>query len=169
MGPGSSAPRRQARADALELRVTESATENIPPTAFRKEREVRVKRCGKSAPPGQKCPGQGKPHTEQDQIGRESCLSHRLRKRLARQANTCRLGASQPSGRSLEPGSNVRPRGMIALPVAEPSTAVAGISGRPADRIRLTDSTATLSLFSFAYWLRLGVCGTGLAAVRFSR
>src|SRR6476660_108083 len=33
--------------------------------------EVRVKRCGKSAPPGQQCTGQGKPHTEQDQIGEE--------------------------------------------------------------------------------------------------
>src|SRR6478672_8469209 len=32
---------------------------------------VRVKRCGKSAPPSQQCGGQGKPHTEQDQIGRE--------------------------------------------------------------------------------------------------
>src|ERR1051326_3271466 len=30
---------------------------------------VRVKRCGKSAPPRQECRGQGKPHTEQDQIG----------------------------------------------------------------------------------------------------
>jgi hypothetical protein len=33
--------------------------------------EVRVKRCGKSAPPTQQCGGQGKPHAEQDQIGRE--------------------------------------------------------------------------------------------------
>ena len=32
---------------------------------------VRVKRCGKSAPPPQQCDGQGKPHTEQDQIGRD--------------------------------------------------------------------------------------------------
>jgi hypothetical protein len=28
---------------------------------------------------------------------------------------TCRLGASQPPGRSLEPRSNVRPRGMTVL------------------------------------------------------
>src|SRR6476660_1955665 len=33
--------------------------------------EVRVKRCGKSAPPLQQWSGQGKPHTEQDQIGRK--------------------------------------------------------------------------------------------------
>jgi len=32
---------------------------------------IRVKRCGKSAPPAQQCAGQGKPHTEQDQIGKE--------------------------------------------------------------------------------------------------
>src|SRR5205807_4206320 len=29
---------------------------------------------------------------------------------------TCRLGASQPSGRSLEPRSNARPRGMTVPP-----------------------------------------------------
>src|SRR5207249_7176376 len=29
---------------------------------------------------------------------------------------TCRLGASQPPGRSLEPRSNARPRGMTVLP-----------------------------------------------------
>ena len=32
---------------------------------------VRVKRCGKSVPPPQQCSGHGKPHTEQDQIGRD--------------------------------------------------------------------------------------------------
>jgi hypothetical protein len=30
-----------------------------------------VKRCGKSAPLAQQCTGHGKPHTEQDQIGKE--------------------------------------------------------------------------------------------------
>ncbi len=44
----------------------------------------------------------GKPHTEQDQIGRDT----RVR------PGPCRLGASQPPGRSLEPRSNARPRGM---------------------------------------------------------
>jgi len=63
---------------------------------------VRVKRCGKSAPPGQQCTGQGKPHTEQDQIGKKwssnaSCVSAR---------------GAKLSGRSLEPFSNERPRGM---------------------------------------------------------
>jgi len=68
--------------------------------------KVRVKRCGKSAPLEQQCSGQGKPHTEQDQIGRESAS-----------ADTHRLGALEPSGRSHERGSNVTPRGMIVIPV----------------------------------------------------
>ena len=74
-------------------------------TAFRLAGKVRVKRCGKSAPPGQQCPGQGKPHTEQDQIGRESAS-----------ADTHRLGALEPSGRSQELGSDAGPRGMIVAP-----------------------------------------------------
>ena len=63
---------------------------------------VRVKRCGKSAPLAQQCARHGNPHTEQDQIGKEcdgniACVSAR--------------GAKLP-GRSLEPFSNGRPRGM---------------------------------------------------------
>jgi hypothetical protein len=38
-------------------------------------RGVRVKRCGKSAPPRQRWRGQGKPHTVQDQIGREFAVA----------------------------------------------------------------------------------------------
>ena len=46
-------------------------------------RRIRVKRCGKSAPPEQQCSGQGKPHTEQDQIGRESASGgHALARRV---------------------------------------------------------------------------------------
>jgi len=60
-----------------------------------------VKRCGKSA-----WRWQGKPHTEQDQIGED-----------VPSGAACRLGAPQLPGRSLEPYSNVRPRGMIALPL----------------------------------------------------
>ena len=109
---------------------------------------VRVKRCGKSAPPREQSRGQGKPHTEQDQIGRNpavglsachpersvlcgakdlgvprdrprcsrrmTCASgtHRLNGALKPTAGACRLGAPQPPGRSLEPRSNARPRGM---------------------------------------------------------
>src|ERR1700690_1133689 len=45
----------------------------VPQKTYRPGRkaQVRVKRCGKSAPPRQQWRGQGKPHTEQDQIGRE--------------------------------------------------------------------------------------------------
>jgi hypothetical protein len=72
---------------------------------------VRVKRCGKSAPPRQQCSGQGKPHTEQDQIGREPELDS--------YESGCRhvpARCVQPSGRSLEPRSNARPRGMTVPP-----------------------------------------------------
>src|SRR5262249_41890180 len=71
--------------------ATESATENIPPDSG----SVRVKWCGKSAPRREQSRRQGKPHAEQDQIGEE--------------------GRPVPlllPGRSLEPGSNIRPRGM---------------------------------------------------------
>jgi hypothetical protein len=57
----------------------------VPQKTYRPGNEVRVKRCGKSAPPRQQWRGQGKPHTEQDQIGRKSAASA---------ADTCRLGAS---------------------------------------------------------------------------
>jgi len=63
-----------------------------------------VKRCGKSAPRGQQWPGQGKPHTEQDQIGKEFGI--------AISQNASLLEAPKLSGRSLEPSSNGGPRGM---------------------------------------------------------
>ena len=44
----------------------ESATENTPPGG---RRRVRVKRWGKSPPPGRRRPGHGKPRAEQGQIG----------------------------------------------------------------------------------------------------
>ena len=48
--------------------ATESATENRPPGSF--GGPVRVKRCGKSAPLRRRRRRHGKPHAEQDQIGR---------------------------------------------------------------------------------------------------
>jgi len=74
-----------------------------------------VKRCGKSAPRRQQWRWQGKPHTEQDQIGEERL---EIRFPLWRELEfwrTCRLGASQLPGMSLEPLSNARPRGMTVL------------------------------------------------------
>src|SRR6266853_5691248 len=45
----------------------------VPQKIYRLGRKltVRVKRCGKSAPLAQQCTRHGKPHAEQDQIGKE--------------------------------------------------------------------------------------------------
>ena len=61
-------------------------------------RKVRVKRCGKSAPRRRQRRRQAKPRTEQGQIG--------WRQRTAR---------PKPPGRSLEPASDRRPRGMVVI------------------------------------------------------
>ena len=47
----------------------ESAAENKPPETSLGGSWVRVKRCGKSAPPGWQQAGHGKPHPEQDHVG----------------------------------------------------------------------------------------------------
>ena len=80
--PESSVP-DNVREGGLKARSTESATENIPPRFV----GVRVKRCGKSAPPGQRCTGHGKPHTEQDQIGEEFLASVGARTGSARKTS----------------------------------------------------------------------------------
>ncbi len=56
---------------------TESATENIPPVLCLAQ-QVRVKWCGKSAPHGWQQSWQGKPHSEQDQIGILLALLERM-------------------------------------------------------------------------------------------
>jgi hypothetical protein len=63
--------------------------------------EVRVKRCGKSAPRGWQQPWQGKPHSEQDQIGGRAA---------ARRPHA----SAWPPGRSQERLGDESPRGMIA-------------------------------------------------------
>ena len=80
----------------------------VPQKTYRPGDGVRVKRCGKSAPPRQQCRGQGKPHTEQDQIGRKFAALLLWKQGRAHVPARC----VKPSGRSLEPGSNARPRGM---------------------------------------------------------
>ena len=50
-----------------ESNLRESATENIPPRAS----EVRVKRCGKSAPRSWRQERHGKPHPVKDQIAED--------------------------------------------------------------------------------------------------
>jgi len=67
----------------------------------------------------QQCSGHGKPHTEQDQIGRKPRRfggSATQPRDLRNRRGTCRLGALQPPGRSLERPSNAAPRGMTVLP-----------------------------------------------------
>ena len=50
LGGKSELPRAAGWLTARRGNATESATENKPPITIRKSREVRVKRCGKSAP-----------------------------------------------------------------------------------------------------------------------
>ena len=67
--PGSTGIRCRLTAGGGDPR--DSATENKPParTGASRGLQVRVKRCGKSAPPLRQRRGQGKPHREQDRIG----------------------------------------------------------------------------------------------------
>jgi hypothetical protein len=83
-----------------------------------------VKRCGKSAPPFQQWSGQGKPHTEQDQIGRKPGSERKLR------LDACRLGAPNLRVGRLS-------RAVMRGPEEWPSC-----WSNPADRIRLTGPAA---------------------------
>ena len=65
--PGSTEPGCRVTPGGDDPR--ESATENIPPAPPCADLPVRVKRCGKSAPPGRQRAGHGKPHPEQDHVG----------------------------------------------------------------------------------------------------
>src|SRR5579863_8357121 len=71
---------------------------------------VRVKRCGKSAPPRQQCRGQGKPHTEQDQIGRNPVVAVSFEAQVATAALGCqeRGSAAHSSERRRERAGSVR-------------------------------------------------------------
>ena len=104
--PQGSVP-ANGRGATLKGWPTESATENIPPWGFL---GVRVKRCGKSAPRLEQSRRQGKPHAEQDQIGDQ-------RRPAALTVIGSPLGvgpATEVPGRSLESGSDARPRRMAA-------------------------------------------------------
>ena len=63
--------------------------------------QARVKRWGKSPPPGWQQDGQGKPPREQDQISR-------------RTAQAARIDPIEPAGRSHEVGGDIHPRGMTS-------------------------------------------------------
>ena len=85
MTPAPSGPRDRPESSGRKVRTPEraacrvtpgrgdakeSATEKRPPSGSFGDRTVRVKRCGKSAPPRRQRRGHGKPHAEQGQIGR---------------------------------------------------------------------------------------------------
>ena len=92
-----------------------------------------MKWCGKSAPRPEQSGWQGKPHAEQDQIGEE--------------------GRPVPlllPGRSLEPDSNIRPRGMTT---ARKGTETGLQSGNPLKfeaALCFAPQAATLSRFDLS-------------------
>ena len=67
--PTGSMPRRMRGRARRKPRPTESVTENKPPAATARSSRVRVKRRGKSPPPGAQVPGHEKPHAVQDKTG----------------------------------------------------------------------------------------------------
>ena len=76
---------------------------------------VRVKRCGKSVPLLQQCDRQGKPHTEQDQIGREARVQSQTLAAHRPDAIRRLEQWPKPPGRSLmSVRGNAAPRGMTA-------------------------------------------------------
>ena len=93
---------------------------------------ARVKRWGKSPPPGWQHPGHGKPRVEQGQIGGEGWPSP--------YATSSKEWLLRPSGRLLESRSDPGPRGMI-IGRAKEIRRKSGQRQR-SDRIRLTDSPA---------------------------
>jgi hypothetical protein len=104
--PQSAAP-ANGRGGGCNVRSTESATEKIPLPPARGA--VRVKRRGKSSPPGPQGSGHGKPCLEQDRIGRKSRfarLTFGFRLLLNDPSNRTSRGmiASTPQGVKTEPG-----------------------------------------------------------------
>ena len=67
--PPGSMPRKTRGGGGRKSGATESVTENIPPAAPARASQVRVKRRGKSPPPGAQVPGHDKPHAVQDITG----------------------------------------------------------------------------------------------------
>ena len=118
----------------------ESATENEPP-AFACgscERQVRVKRCGKSAPRVRQRSRHGKPHREQNRIGTAT--------RAVRESDNAagRCQARRP-GRLLEAMCKHCPRGMaVTYRLAQAGGALQNPAYRPADISATRGSVRTL-------------------------
>jgi hypothetical protein len=86
-----------------KFRSMESVTENKPPRGARSGRAVRVKRRGKSPPPGGQLPGHDKPHAVQGQTGTPGCLPGRGAIRGPSRVSVARASrdaARRESGRS---------------------------------------------------------------------
>jgi hypothetical protein len=82
-------------------------TAGVPP--------VRVKRCGKSAPPARQRGGHGKPHPEQDHVGTRAAPRRYVRARQARFRADVRVGcltgpATAPLDEWPSPGNRYRTR-----------------------------------------------------------
>ena len=125
--PGSTGPGCRVTPGGGDPR--ESATENIPPAPHYAERPVRVKRCGKSAPPGRQRRGQGKPHPEQDHVGTRVARWRYVRARQARFRADVRVGcltgpATAPLDEWPSPGNRYRTRLTGHLAVLPPATIV---------------------------------------------
>jgi len=70
--PPGSMPRKTRGRSGLKSGAKESVTENQTAGRFL---PVRVKRRGKSPPPGEQSPGHEKPHAVQDKTGSQRCLA----------------------------------------------------------------------------------------------
>ncbi len=84
-------------------RSMESVTENKPPGRARTGAAARVKRRGKSPPPGEQSPGHDKPHAVQGQTGTPGCLPGRGESRGPSRVSVARASrdaARRESGRS---------------------------------------------------------------------
>src|SRR3954470_16351979 len=99
--PGTMPCRRRGHRGRKPV-VTESVTENKPPASLATRPRVRVKRRGKSPPPGMQMPGHEKPHGVQDKTGGAGCLARSaLRDRFrVLVASAFRKGRGAPLRRS---------------------------------------------------------------------
>ncbi len=77
-------PRKTRGGSGRKPRPMESVTEKIPPSGARAGLGARVKRRGKSPPPGRQRPGHDKPHAVQGQTGTPGRLPGLRRKPGAR-------------------------------------------------------------------------------------
>ena len=91
--PQGSMLRKVRRGRGRKSASMESVTENIPPRCARLGIRVRVKRRGKSPPPGERSPGHDKPHAVQGQTetpGRLSGRGGNSGTRLGYRSHACR-------------------------------------------------------------------------------